>query len=290
MNKNILGHVIIDQQVTPSNTNLRYLTESESIKYDSDKNGNKPRLIAEGIMQTANEKNRNGLWYRKDILFNAIKAPRLRTMIGSKGGLRGEDSHPVTKDLERIMHIEPTRCCVKFLDLWVDGNDVWGRFKGTFNDRGDEFDADLRDGYIPSWSLRAVGSMEEFKEGGITQIGAGKDLTVVTYDHVYYPSHPNAVTKNIIREAVNINNKMKDGITVMTESCIIQPVILEQVADYIKDKSINIKKINESFGGLIYETLTVLNENAVEIRGKDGNRYIINMEKYITNAVRDFFI
>jgi hypothetical protein len=57
------------------------------------------KTIAEGIMQTADEKNRNGRYYAKEDLFPQLTAPRTIELLDA-GYSRAEMAHPLDKDLQ----------------------------------------------------------------------------------------------------------------------------------------------------------------------------------------------
>ena len=169
-----IGYIICETATT-------YVDKVNIIKEST---GSSRRLVAEGVLQTADEKNRNGRWYGKEELFPQLKAPRTMELLKA-GYLRAECGHPLSKDLARQQTIDAKLCCAQFLDLWTEGNNVMGRFKGTNNDLGEEFDMDLRDGCLPAWSLRALGTVDETSRG--LEV---KNLKLITYDNVIYPSHP----------------------------------------------------------------------------------------------------
>ena len=282
--KNI-GYIICETATT-------YVDKINIIKESA---GSIRRLIAEGVMQTADERNRNGRWYGKEELFPQLKAPRTVELLKA-GYLRAECGHPLSKDLARQQTIDGKACCAQFLDLWTEGNNVMGRFKGTNNDLGEEFDMDLRDGCLPAWSLRALGSVDETSRG--LEV---KNLKLITYDNVIYPSHPGAYTKRIVSESTeelgDYTRRRPEHI--VTESAgghtyvdngkgLLVPINNQSVIDYIKTESCNFHKIKESFD-LLYETIVPI-DNCTKIQMTDrfGSTIVVNLEDYIHNEIMDY--
>ena len=77
------------------------------------------RVIAEGTLQDANIKNRNGRIYSDKELFPELKSPRTTELIES-GNLCGEAGHPMDSSLVRQQTIDPTKVAVKYLKLWTE--------------------------------------------------------------------------------------------------------------------------------------------------------------------------
>ena len=73
------------------------------------------RVIAEGILQTANEKNRNGRFYDSKELFPQLVAPRTLELLEA-GYLRAELGHPLSNELVRQQTIDDSRTCAQFLN------------------------------------------------------------------------------------------------------------------------------------------------------------------------------
>ena len=280
-----IGYIICETATT-------YVDKVNIIKESA---GSSRRLVAEGVLQTADEKNRNGRWYGKEELFPQIKAPRTMELLKA-GYLRAECGHPLSKDLARQQTIDAKLCCAQFLDLWTEGNNVMGRFKGTNNDLGEEFDMDLRDGCFPAWSLRALGTVDETSRG--LEV---KNLKLITYDNVIYPSHPGAYTKRIVSESTEElgDYTRKRPEHVVTESAgghtyidngkgLLVPINNQSVIDYIKTESCSFHKIKESFD-LLYETIVPI-DNCTKIQMTDrfGSTIVVNLEDYIHNEIMDY--
>lgn len=259
-----LGYIICESAIAG-------MTETNIIK---EENGH---VIAEGILQTANEKNRNGRYYDSAELFPQLTAARTLELLEA-GYLRAELGHPLSNELVRQQTIDDSRTCAMFLKLWTEGNNVWGRFRGTNNTFGNVFDKDLRDGCKPAWSLRALGSLVNTNRGAEV-----KNLKLITWDQVIYPSHPSAYTQRLVTESATADFDLNRA----SEAKVI-PVTNPSVIKYIQSESANFKYIKENFD-FMYDNIEI-NEDAsnVTLTCKNGDILVINLEKYIGNEIRNY--
>lgn len=291
--KNVIGSVICETTATISDPKIISETKGR-------------RIVAEGVLQTAEETNRNGRNYEKKELFPQITCARTKELIYA-GYMRAESGHPMDINIARQQTIDPTNVCANFRKMWTSGNDVMAWFIGTNNALGDAFDQDLRDGYKPAWSLRALGTLEETSRGAFV-----KNLKLITYDHVIYPSHPGAYTKRIVSEACGINldnmtgnvpshtikylkenNKLvksNNGLylpkNILAESGdFVHEITNGDVIEYVKQESSNFKLVKECFD-LLYDDIKLVNEGkSIQLRDKSNNTFIINVEQYIRTEI-----
>lgn len=273
---NNIGYIICETDTTVS-------VNSKVIKEETLPSGKK-RVVAEGILQTADEKNRNGRIYPKEELFPQLTSPRTMELFNA-GYMRGECGHPLSPELARQQTIDGKLCCVKYLKFWTQGNDVWGRFCGTNNALGDEFDADLREGCKPAFSLRALGSINETSGGAKVT-----NLKLITYDNVIYPSHPGAYTHNLVTESAIVKTYSRTGDCEKRPSGLLVPITNESVISYIKSESANFKTIRESFD-LLYDDIRLIeNGSSVQLTTKTGSVIIVTLENYIHNEIMNYCV
>ena len=261
-------------------------------------NGN--RIIGEGRLQTGNERNRNGRRYLTEDLAREIQAPRQRELI-STGNMLGEAGHPLSTELIRQQTIDPKNQCVRYLDLWMNGDDVMGRFVGTNNDLGETFDKDLRCGVKPAFSLRALGTLKSTREGAVVQ-----DLKIITYDYVIYPSHPGAYTKGVVSESATINSPLSgfdlskypnmDATKSFIESFDNNDVIRaisesknESAIDYIKDKSYNYYLLKECFDMTKVDSIDLIDGNKIAFTESGNSTIVLDVEDYILKELREYY-
>ena len=277
---NILGAIIIETATIPE----QQVFQPKIIKAA---NG---RTVAEGVLQEANMKNRNGRFYDSRDLFPELTAPRQIELLQT-GNMKAENGHPLAKDLARQQTIDPNNCVAIFTKLGTEGNFVMGQYFGTFNDKGEEFDKELKCGFSPSWSLRALGTIKNTHRGAEV-----KGIKLITYDRVIYPSHDKAYTTRIVSESSNLinagtynggltNNGQNKLILDESDTGIVEYLYNKDVLDYIKEESMSYKRIKESFD-VFYEDIELINGGSqIVLKDGVGSSYIINLEEYIHHEI-----
>lgn len=273
MINNAIGYIICES--TPSEPSETRIVSLKS----SDYNG---KAVAECILQTADETNRNGRYYSEEELFPQLQAPRTQELLRT-GTLRAECGHPLSKDLQRQSTIDDKITCARFLDLWTEGKNVMAHVIGTNNPYGQAFDLDLKEGVLPAWSLRALGSVHQTRNGAEV-----RNLRVITWDNVIYPSHPGAYTQKVLSESVELEQSNDIDQATMTESGIVIPITNEKVIDYLKTESANLKFIKECFD-FAYSNI-IVNENGTKVllTTNNGDTIAVNMERYIHNNLMSY--
>ena len=248
------------------------------------------RVIGEGILQEAEKENRNKRCYATADLAREIAAPRQRELI-STGNMIGEAGHPMSTDLRRQSTIKPDKGQVLYTKFWMEGPLVKGRFMGTFNALGEEFDRSLRAGCKPSFSLRALGSIQTV--GGKAYV---KNLKLITYDRVIYPSHDKAYTSKVLSESVAMyeghefqpNDENDNQILVQEGYQVIAPVTNQSVIDYIKQESGNLNTIIENFD-TFYESITVSPDGkTVSLVSKNYDTMVVSLERHVQNEIMNY--
>ena len=259
-----IGYVIIETATTSEEYQPRIIFDNKGAR----------RVVAECILQEANEKNRNGRFYDSKELFPQLTAPRTVELL-KNGELRAENGHPLSKDIVRQSQIDPNNTVAIFLKLWTEGNFIKAHVRGTNNEKGEEFNADLLDGLKPAWSLRALGSIQNTARGAEV-----KGLKLITWDRVIYPSHPRAYTQGLVTEGCS-------GVVEKDDPGMLIPVTNQSVIDYIKQESANYKNVLEQFE-LMYDHIELINNNSqVKLTSKDGNIYVVNIESYIQKEIQN---
>ena len=272
-------------------------TSSNSIKNHKFYNPN--RLAATGILQTGNMKNRNGRIYRTEDIIREIHAPRQQELLRT-GSLCGHSGHPLSNDLIVQQTIDPKLCCVRFLTLEMDGDNVISTFQGTNNDYGEAFDKDLRIGVLPAFSLRALGTVKATPEGAVVE-----NLKVITWDHVIYPSFVTAYTKGIISESANIsdspvsnfkftnaNDATKSFIYPFNNADVVSAMKAqhtnESAIEYIKDKSFNYHLLKEAFDMTKVDMVDLISPNKIALTESGNATIVMNVEDYIAKEIQNY--
>lgn len=245
------------------------------------------RVVATGTLQDMDVENRNRRIYSKKDLAPEINGARMTELIKAKQFM-GHAGHPLSNDLVVQQTIDPKLCCVKFNKVWIDGNLVKGEFQGTNNDLGDFFDKELRDECKPAFSLRALGSIENI--GGKAYV---KNIKIITWDYVVYPSHRVAYTDQIVSESASLLDQPK----AMYEMTVAKDdpgriISLTQsdaktVLNRLQRESANVYTIMETFNG-VYDKITLIDEHKILLTDKFGERITVNLENHIDNLIMDY--
>ncbi|MCK9198125.1 MAG: hypothetical protein M0P49_00810 [Bacilli bacterium] len=241
------------------------------------------RTIAEGILQDMNVRNRNGRFYDSRDLSPEINGPRMKELINA-GYMRGECGHPMSKDIMRQQTIDPANVCVQYDKIWIDGNDIQSQFKGTNNRLGEDFDADLKDGCKPAFSLRALGTIENTKRGAEV-----KNIKVITFDMVIYPSHVRAYTNKILTESSGIVESSGSRLYIPeNDKGLMIPITNDRIVNYIKQESCNLTNVMKTFD-LLYESMELVNGGTqVRITDRVGSSFVIGLETHIQNEIMNY--
>ena len=273
---NVIGSIILEGGATAEDTII-----TDKIKNYKGKD----RVVAEGTLQDMDVENRNRRIYSKADLMPEINGPRMKELIKAKD-FKGELGHPLTDDLVRQQNIDPKLVCVSFTKIWVDGNKVKGQFKGTNNAYGDEFDLDLREGCKPAFSLRALGSIENI--GGKAYV---KNIKIITYDRVIFPSHKVAYTEKIVSESAIIDAKKENDIYVINNDpgriIKIKDTDARTIINKLQRESANLDKVLNTFDGIM-DQINLVNESTVMMTSRFGDKFYVNLENHIDNLIMEF--
>jgi len=167
--------------ITEITQELQYITEAKE-------NGGKSTFI-EGIFMQAEQPNRNGRIYRKNILEKEVD--RYQQLISEKRAL-GELGHPANPsiNLDKVSHL--------ITNLRFEGNDVIGRAKILDTPMGKIAKNFVEEGVRLGVSSRGLGSLKMNKEG-VNEVQ--DDFHLATVDIVADPSAPQAFVQGIMEDA-----------------------------------------------------------------------------------------
>lgn len=253
--------------------------EVKEMKVIGEKN-NKP--IADGYLQTdLNDKNRNGRIYGTAPIKKEVEGDRIQKELIPTGNMKGHDGHPSDPNMAVQQTIDPKLCSVKYLKIWMDGDNVKAHFTGTNNALGKAFNEDLLDGELPSFSLRAIGSVAN--KGGSVYV---ENVRIVTWDRVYYPSHKRAYTTKLLSESTGIVG-LEESVDFYNRngSGILIPVTTDDIRNYIKHESQEIHRIIESFD-VFFDSMTLVEGGtSVQMVTKEGDVIIAPLGGYIKDEM-----
>ena len=243
------------------------------------------RVVAEVLLQDLGVKNRNGRYYAPEQMLPQLTSARTLELLKSRN-LYGENGHPMSKDISRQQTIDPNNLCHLITKLWNDGNDVKAHVVGAEGVIGDNFNKALLNGGMPSFSLRALGTVKNTTRGAEVE-----NITVITWDRVIYPSHKRAYTQAIVNvsESANIldgtGNKL---ILDENDKGMIVPVTTESAIRFIKSESANIHSIMESFDIIANSTVLLEGGRKVQMTDNSGSTLVINLEAYVQNQIMNY--
>ena len=247
------------------------------------------RIIAEGTLQDLDVMNRNKRYYSTADMRPQIYGDRIAELVAAKQ-MKGEAGHPLSDSIVRQQTVDPKLVCVNYLKLWIDKNRVKAQFRGTNDDGyGKAFDADLRAGEKPAFSLRALGNIENINGKAYV-----KNLKVITYDHVIFPSHKAAYTEKVLTESailqdMNVdiyNNKVHE----MNESGMIIPIHgkdAQNLLNQMQHESAGIGAILETFEDL-NNTIKIIDNNKIKLTSAYGESIYLNLDKYCENLIMEY--
>ena len=266
----------------PNNTTIGYvILESAPLETPDAQiiSENGKRVIGEGVLQEAEEENRNGRCYLQSDLLREVNCARTKELL-STGNMIAENGHPMDTSMVRQQTIDPNNQVARFLKIWMDGNKVMAHFKGTNNDKGECFDQDLREGILPSWSLRALGSLANHKGRNVVE-----NLRVITWDRVIFPSHPGAYTTRLVTESMI--DSPKDKLTHINNNGLLIPITNDSVIKYIKSESATIKSLLNQID-FMYESTTLVSPSKVRLIAKNGDMFYVNLENHIEQEISNY--
>lgn len=271
INNQVIGH-IIHEAVMESDANII-----------AERNG---KAYATGPIQDLENENRNGRIYTKEEMEPEVYSDRIQKELIPTGNMRGHDGHPSSQDLAVQSVIDPKLCSVQFDKIWIEGNIIHANYHGTNNELGRAFNLDLLEGCKPSFSLRALGSIDRSRNGKCYV----RNPRIVTWDRVIYPSHKMAYTDKLI-DPKTASGKLHEN-ALITESAALSgtiiPVLNSQVVSYIKHESANIQSILNTFD-VLYESAIICNNGRnVTLKLKSGDTILVNLEQYIQDEIMNY--
>lgn len=249
-------------------------------------------VTAEGVLQVGDKENRNRRFYSTEDLHSEIYSDRIRELV-TTGNFKGEAGHPLDLNLSRQQKVDGTLEQVWFTKLWMEGPLVKAHFRGTNNELGRSFNEDLKDGQLPSFSLRSIGSIKN--NGGRNQV---TNLRIICYDRVYFPSYPDAYTDHIVTESAfmddlkltNMNEDMQrkiveSGNSLMVESAV-SPIINDDVRKVIMKESYNLNAMCEAFDQEF--TNITRKGNNLQLVDENYNVIVVPIEDYVGAKIDKF--
>ena len=177
---------------------------------EEQKNGKKS-LVIEGVFMQADQKNRNGRIYEKEILESAVKK-YVKDQV-SQGRAVGELDHPSGPqiNLDKVSH--------KITELKFKGSDVYGKASILNTPMGKIVEGLLEGGVKVGVSSRGMGTLEN-KNGAMY---VKDDFMLASVDIVQDPSAPSAFVNGVM-----------EGVDWIWNNGILAPQEIEKIETEIK--------------------------------------------------------
>lgn len=231
-----------------------YLAEqtSEDVKYIGDvrvydKNG-LFFVDFESVLQSFGVLNRNNRYYLADNIWKAIQTPKIQDMIAHNCWF-GEMNHPtmVFADQklapERIRDVWPANRSHKIMNPRIEGNLLKAHIQtASGTDAGTGFAKEIIQGMVPRFSCRSIARLNDIN---------GKPTVIVrvliTYDWVFYPSHPEAQLIGNVKPVLENGSVVTESVqnaSINSEDVMIP---LREILDLVGNKDDNIGILMESF-------------------------------------------
>jgi hypothetical protein len=160
---------------------------AHAIVESKEENGEKHTYM-NGIFIQAEQKNQNERVYPLNEITRAVKSINEKIQTGFS--VLGELDHPeeLTINLDRASHM--------ITEMWMDGNDGYGKLKLLPTPMGKIAESMLKSGVKLGVSSRG--------SGNVTEGGHVSDFDIVTVDIVAQPSAPNAYPRAIYESLFNM--------------------------------------------------------------------------------------
>ena len=195
---------------------MKLITEHNDVElsYVTEEKDGKKNLVIEGVFMQAEQKNRNGRIYPKQVLEAAVNKYHLEQV--SKGRAVGELNHPEgpTINLDKVSH--------KITELSWQGNNVVGKATVLNTPMGQIVQGLMEGGVQLAVSSRGMGSLEQ--RSGTNYVKG--DFMLNAIDVVQDPSAPQAFVNGVM-----------EGVEWILENGTFKPQEIEKLETEIKESA-----------------------------------------------------
>lgn len=244
-------------------------------------------------LQTTDVKNRNGRFYPKSVLEEAMNDSRVQDII-KRNNFFLEVGHPLSADVARQQRVEEDNACGILKKFWFQGNHAKALIETTADTKGTNWkNKILWNGLIPAFSLRATGDFHWDHSRGANVID--RPLTVFSYDVVQYPSHDGAIMESLTESMIfdlPKNSNMYNTVAVFNEGMIIE-IPDEYTAPVVTGKKIhnltesyhkNVKKTHEFYAYSPKDKVTFNEDFTVSVE-REHLIKVVNAQDYIKKDI-----
>lgn len=237
-------------------------------------------VLFEAELQEANKPNRNGRIYDRDALVESLNGSIIAEKLKRKT-FYGEAGHPLSDDVKRQSTIDQTMISHIVNSISFRGDKVFGVLETANTRCGEDMKGLIRQGSEVSFSMRGLGTSIK-KEGTYKRVMS--PLTIIAYDWVTIPSHPNSYMTKKLSESLSV----LDESDVSTNQSTIITFNMSELAQYITETSQQVKQLMENFEFAGSDGISIEDNNKI-LALKEGNETLkIFLEKNVTNEINDY--
>lgn len=262
----VVGYVVMEETSLPNKMKIEKVVNQDGMYFARFRT----------CLQSFDVFNRNKRNYSGAAMREALNAENVQELI-KKGSWIGENGHPDSNDIKRIVTVDPCKASHRIVDFEIIGNLLYGTVESLNDDLyGKQLTKHIIQGVEPAFSLRALASIQNI---------AGKMYIkskpyVVAYDRVIYPSHREAYRDEstpvkLVSESAQI---CTENTNIYTD--VASKIMEKQLVDYILEESSQVKGIMDVFECSCDSVSFTKNKKGLIV--KSGNQtYHIALEDYI---------
>ena len=282
MNNDLKFYAVMEQS-TPEGAKATILSEGKG------PNGELHFLRFRQCLQSFGKLNRNRRLWKAEHIRESLKSPLITQYLKGKGGLPGENGHPVSTSenaklsMERLVTIDPNNICLLLKDYEFQGDKLLFGTIETIDDGngpGNRFMRNILQGMEPAVSCRSLVPQKKNPDGTIEVLGPGR---LICYDRVFVPSHEEAF-RDTKAPMVNV-----------TKSVSVTPAYEQMLDDsdlnqYVYANSDNAKNIMDGMEPVMESMAIDPKSLMLTVNTKeDGRLYIpLHTNKKVRMAIKDF--
>jgi hypothetical protein len=232
-------------------------------------------------LQSLNRRNRNGRNYDGDSLWRSMQAEHIQELIAKKSWC-GEAGHPLTEDVKRILTIDPKLTSHRIYNLERRGDIIYSSVDTLASGYGIDMSKRILQEMEVAFSLRALAQIQ--RTGGEQYVRGKSHL--VCYDWVILPSHKEAYQDTNSQMKVFTESVGDLGNSIVTSGKTVA-IMENQIIDYIKVESVNVKKISSVFE-VAQENMTLTSDLKYIIMKEQNDTYYVKVEDKIKKDISSY--
>ena len=195
------------------------------------------------VLQSFNVENRNHRYYNAENVWSAIQTPKIQDLLKHNSWF-GEMNHPTQETQnakltpERIRDVWPENRSHKIMRPRIEGNLLKAHIQtASGTAAGTGFAKEIIQGMVPRFSCRSIATLRNVNGKPTVYV-----KFLVTYDWVFYPSHPEARLIGEVKPVLESGAITSETIT--AEDTMIP---LNEILQLVGTQDVNTEILMESF-------------------------------------------